>query len=462
MPFARPPAATAPCRALRRPRAIQLALMSLALLGAAATSAAPSLDTIAARSYEIPTGPLGRTLAIFAVDAGIALSFEPALTEGLSSPALSGSFSPRQALTQLLAGSGLELVLRSDGSYTLRKAEPVPDGKPVERRSLSALPLVRAAASSLDDHGGVGRTSERVLKRFPVVNGDVTSALKLNPQVQFDNAQLSALTQGEIAAAEISINGAKFYQNLFMLDGVALNNDLDPAYKNNGSYYDVPGASQGMPLDKDLICNLEVHDSNVSARYGNFQGGVVKAELCEARRDFSGRFSYSESRSSWSHIFVDPAREEALYNSSSEDLQSQWRKKTWRATLQGRPTDELGITAYTTRTESVIPLRGYDADETPADATLANKEQTRRKTDNTMRLDWRASPTLHAWLSLRDEPLQDRYFVAGGRDTEFTLKGGGQAVNTGLEHQVGALRLRHDLSQSEMSNSRRGAVPYYK
>ncbi len=99
----------------------------LALLGwALATAAVHAADP--AQSYQIAPGPLGRALAEVAATSGVALSFDPALTQGRQSPALSGNHTPREALQRLLAGSGLGLVQRADGSYTLQRL-PQPQGK---------------------------------------------------------------------------------------------------------------------------------------------------------------------------------------------------------------------------------------------------------------------------------------------------------------------------------------------
>ncbi|WP_419794919.1 TonB-dependent receptor [Pseudomonas palleroniana] len=98
---------------------IRSTLLSLALAGAALAATPPPLDSLSPRTYRIAPGPLGPTLSGFAMDAGIALSFLPALTEGRTSPGLSGTYSAQQAVTRLLAGSGLEMVPRDDGSYTL-------------------------------------------------------------------------------------------------------------------------------------------------------------------------------------------------------------------------------------------------------------------------------------------------------------------------------------------------------
>ncbi|MFF7861011.1 TonB-dependent siderophore receptor [Pseudomonas monteilii] len=82
---------------------------------------AQPLDSVTIRTYEIAPGPLGRALSSFALASGVALSFEPALTEGLHSPGLSGAYSARDGMTRLLAGSGLELVELSNGSYQLAR-----------------------------------------------------------------------------------------------------------------------------------------------------------------------------------------------------------------------------------------------------------------------------------------------------------------------------------------------------
>ncbi len=102
---------------------IRSVLLSVALstvIGSFALAAVPvQLEAIAPRTYDIAPGPLGPALSSFAVAAGIALSFQPSITEGLVSPGLSGTYTAAQALTRLLADSGVEMVAREDGSYTL-------------------------------------------------------------------------------------------------------------------------------------------------------------------------------------------------------------------------------------------------------------------------------------------------------------------------------------------------------
>jgi outer membrane receptor for ferric coprogen and ferric-rhodotorulic acid len=107
----------------RLPRAVRIALFSMTLAAGLPVSLAAAAEAPAAvaQAYQLPAGPLGRTLSSVAVGAGMWLSFDPALTAGLTSPALNGNHTPRAALEHLLAGSGLTLVARTDGTLTLQK-----------------------------------------------------------------------------------------------------------------------------------------------------------------------------------------------------------------------------------------------------------------------------------------------------------------------------------------------------
>ena len=136
------------------------------------------LDAVAVRAYNIPSGPLGATLSSFAVDAGIALSFQPALTEGLSSPALVGHFSAREAINRLLQGSGLEMVLRSDGSYTLIQHRVTLDETAVigtDQRSDSLQPMY--AGGQVANGGRLGILGNTDVMDSPFSVSTYTSAL---------------------------------------------------------------------------------------------------------------------------------------------------------------------------------------------------------------------------------------------------------------------------------------------
>jgi hypothetical protein len=81
-------------------------------------------QTEAARDYDIPGGPLSSALAQFGAQAGVLLSIDAKLTEGMSVPALKGRYTVRDGLHRLLIGSGLEAVGDARTGYTLRQSAP--------------------------------------------------------------------------------------------------------------------------------------------------------------------------------------------------------------------------------------------------------------------------------------------------------------------------------------------------
>ncbi len=92
------------------------------------------------RHYAIPAGPLGSALAEFASQAGITLSIEPALVEGLRTSGLQTETGVDEGLSQLLQGSGLQAVRAQDGSFTLRR---IPEGS-------ALLKAVKVQAAGID------------------------------------------------------------------------------------------------------------------------------------------------------------------------------------------------------------------------------------------------------------------------------------------------------------------------
>ncbi|SDT22823.1 TonB-dependent receptor [Pseudomonas granadensis] len=181
--------------------AIRSALLSLVLIVVAcplAVAGEPAqLDTLALRAYAIPAGPLGATLSSFAVDAGIALSFQPALTDGLRSPALIGRYSTQEAVNRLLAGSGLDMVRRSDGSYTLVARRVTLDETAVlgiDRRS-DALPAVYAGGQ-VASGGRLGLLGNTDVMDAPFSVSTYTSALIKDQQ---------AVTVGDVLERDSSV-----------------------------------------------------------------------------------------------------------------------------------------------------------------------------------------------------------------------------------------------------------------
>lgn len=107
-------------------------LASTALMLPHPVAAQAPAPAAAARSYAIPAGPLAQALNRFADIAQLQLVYDSATTRGLQSGGLSGSFSRDQALSRLLAGTGL--------SYRFTSASTVTISRPATSGAAGAVP----------------------------------------------------------------------------------------------------------------------------------------------------------------------------------------------------------------------------------------------------------------------------------------------------------------------------------
>lgn len=105
--------------------------------------------------FDIPPQSLMTALRAYSVRTGVSVLFDDAMVRGLSSPGVSGSYSPPDALQQLLQGSGLAAHYASPMAFTL-----MPDRDPASARS---APEPSDAAQSTHFAGRVQAGLERAL-----------------------------------------------------------------------------------------------------------------------------------------------------------------------------------------------------------------------------------------------------------------------------------------------------------
>ncbi|WP_179284210.1 TonB-dependent receptor [Bordetella genomosp. 10] len=109
----------------------------------AASAPATQPGAAAARSYDIPAGPLNAVLMRFLAESGVLLSGSTELAQGKNSSGVQGIFTPEAALAALLAGTGLQAVPDARGRYLLR---PAPGG--AEAPTVSTLEAVTVTAQA--------------------------------------------------------------------------------------------------------------------------------------------------------------------------------------------------------------------------------------------------------------------------------------------------------------------------
>ncbi|WP_437879707.1 TonB-dependent siderophore receptor [Pseudomonas sp. LRF_L74] len=130
---------------------IGLSLSAASLVAHAAESGASSVE--APRSYAIAAGSLDRVLGAFGQQSGVMIAADSALTRGLRSEGLQGSFAVGEALARLLAPLGLQAVAEGEGYRVVPRAKEQ-DG----RLELGATTVNAANLGATTEHTGAYTT----------------------------------------------------------------------------------------------------------------------------------------------------------------------------------------------------------------------------------------------------------------------------------------------------------------
>jgi len=141
-------------------------------------------------------------------------------------------------------------------------------------------------------------------------------------------AGIAALTPGvntsTFNVGQLRINGAFGYDNVFMVDGTDVNDNLF-------------GTANTLYIE-DAIAETQVMTGGVSAEYGRFTGGVVNAITKSGGNDFAGTFRTDFSKGKWNSFtpFERTAHENALKaGGTAVGIRSDTLNKTYQGTLGG-------------------------------------------------------------------------------------------------------------------------------
>lgn len=307
-----------------------------------------------------------------------------------------------------------------------------------------------------------------MLQSNPSGNGDITSILRILPNVQYDNSQLSSATPGEISPANISISGGLFYQNNFQLDGFNMNNDINPANQVStpegrpDATTSVSGRSQGLNIDTSLLDSIVVQDSNISALYGKFTGGLIQANTRKAQKEFGASISYQITQGQANpnkfsltnyHIYGDL---ETFLNSSYSSNQPTFTKHIIRTSVESKINDKLSVISSFSTIQSFIPLKGY-TDITAGRVILDNvdKTQTRQSYNFFLKANYDYSKDLVFEFSYAYAPEINKYFSINQKNSDFDFRQGGHQLGGKAlwDNQAGNLSVLANLNYLENSRS---------
>lgn len=236
----------------------------------------------------------------------------------------------------------------------------------VEQREEESDDTITVRSAPTSQSMGTQIINANQIEKYPTGNGTISELLKHNPNIRFSNENNSSVNPGEIAPENVSFHGEKFYNNNFMIDGLSNNNTINPG-SQNGSFTanpdgysptDLPsGGTQSFWINSELVEQLQVFDSNVAAKYGDFTGGVVDARLKDPSLErASGKVSWRTSRDSWTRYHIDKKNRDEFEAASEIYYQPKFTKNFYSATFNQPINDNAGFIFSYNRQESRIPF----------------------------------------------------------------------------------------------------------
>ena len=295
---------------------------------------------------------------------------------------------------------------------------------------------------------GVSVIGEAAVAAHQNGSGDPMDILHLLPNVRFDLNYESVDRDSlqDLRPADISISGGRPFENLFRLEGVRISNVMDVTNDNSANMYEIAGASpQTVFIDPALIGALEVHDSNVSARFGDFSGGVVDTVIRDPGEEYAAtlRFGY-ENEDLVEYIYDDAV------DVSGADAPPTFER--WR--LHG--TVDMPVT------ENFSLLAGFGRSRARVDYPVSDNygggyRGTRSTSDNfTLKGVYDFSGTLSLNASIIYSPYESEYSNANGADNLITSQGGGLTLKSELAGVTGETDWSVSLAYVDADMSRDG------
>ncbi|MBC3207451.1 TonB-dependent siderophore receptor [Pseudomonas sp. SWRI111] len=138
-------------------------------------------------SFNLPAGPLARTLNAIAAQSGQIISLEPVLVQGKQAPAVIGRMPAQQALEQALAGSGLQLRITGHGNFSV---EPVAASDVLQ---LGATTIVERSYDATTEHSGSYAARAVTLGKGTHTLKEIPQSVTVMTRKQMDDQDLTDL-----------------------------------------------------------------------------------------------------------------------------------------------------------------------------------------------------------------------------------------------------------------------------
>lgn len=217
-----------------------------------------------AQRFDIPAQPLASALNAFGRQAGLQVTLASSTTRGLTSRAVTGSYTPRQALALMLQGTGLPFQITADRTVMVGQQNAVDAGAFGADGTL-VLDTIQVSGASpanlpFETPGTTNFISGEELSRFPgLTAGSIFQG-----------------TPGVIAGS--SNNGAAIDPNIRGLQGMnRVATTIDGSQQSTSTYRGYAGVDNRTYVDPDLISGITV-TKGPDGSVGGAIGGTIAME----------------------------------------------------------------------------------------------------------------------------------------------------------------------------------------
>ncbi len=281
---------------------------------------------------------------------------------------------------------------------------------------------------------GTTRITAGEIRARAAGSGDANQLLKALPTVQFSRDEGLATRENiqDIRPADLSISGGRYYENLITIDGIDANARVDitgtSRTSNALAAYELAGATaQSIWVDTNLVGEVTLRDSNVSAEYGRFTGGALDIKTRAPKREWGASANVSYTSDALTHYRVSPASRAAL---ADDEMPARPSFEKWRygVSLDVPVNPNIGLLlAYNRSTANVVYTRGA-----AYGATTFGQSSTSDNFMAKMEADLTGDLTLSGQFVY--SPYRSEAASANGVANEVVSRGGGITSQLRLAH----------------------------
>lgn len=284
-------------------------------------------------------------------------------------------------------------------------------------------------------------------------SGDVNQLLRALPTVQFSSrdGRATAAALQDLRPAEISISGGNFNENMFIIDGIGVNSRLDVSSTNPNHYIEgnAAASAQSLWIDSSLVGAIIVRDSNISAEFGQFTGGVVQIDTRAPAHALGVNIHYGETGPDFAQFRMSRRNQDLLGDNMIEE--PDYLKRRYGASADLPVADALRfLFGYSYSQSKVTYARGTSY------ARYGNYRQQSVSRNFLTKAELDLSDDLILTGQVTVSPYESEFSHANGIDNWVYLDGGGLSASLKLEGSGGKdARWKVELSHARSDNDRR-------